>query len=58
MLLNEYVTQTQTALPTVDVSYQLLEERLYETSAPGATDEMPIAGKLGLCGAKITTEVA
>ena len=25
MLLNEYVTQTQTALPTVDVSYQLLE---------------------------------
>ena len=58
MLLNEYVNQQQTALATADTFIQLNEERLYTTSAPSASIDMPIAGKLGLCGAKINAEVA
>ena len=57
MLLHEYVTQQQTAQSTGNEFNQLIRERPYLTSAPGATEDMPIAGKLGLCGQKITADV-
>ena len=50
MLLSEYITQNQT-IPTASNAFsEYINQRPFATSAPGATEDMPISGKLGLCG--------